>query len=125
VTTQKCIVRDDVNEITDKMFHADAIVFATPVYFYEMCGQMKTLLDRSHPLVRSDYSFREIYLLATAGDSDPACMDGTISGLQSWVNCFVKTKISGIVRGVDALDIGDICNNPTALNEAYKMGKSV
>ena len=42
--TQRCIIRDDVNEIIKKMFLTDVIVFATPVYFYEMCGQMKTLL---------------------------------------------------------------------------------
>lgn len=43
------------------------IAFATPIYFYEMCGQMKTLLDRSNPLFPSDYGFRDIYLLATGG----------------------------------------------------------
>lgn len=48
---------------------AEVIAFATPIYFYEMCGQMKTLLDRSNPLFPSDYAFRDIYLLATAADS--------------------------------------------------------
>ena len=65
------------------MLHADAIVFATPIYFYEMCGQMKTLLDRTNPLFSADYSFTDIYLLATAADSSKNSMDGAIKGLQA------------------------------------------
>ena len=34
--------------------------------YYEMCGQMKTLLDRLNPLYSTDYSFRDIYMIATA-----------------------------------------------------------
>lgn len=60
---------DDADAIVRKMKDAEVIAFATPIYFYEMCGQMKTLLDRSNPLFPSDYGFRDIYLLATAADS--------------------------------------------------------
>ena len=38
--------------------HADTLVFVTPIYYYEMSGQMKTLLDRMNPLYPSDYKFR-------------------------------------------------------------------
>ena len=41
---------------------ADVLVFATPVYYYEMSGQMKTMLDRANPLYDSDYQFRDVYL---------------------------------------------------------------
>ena len=39
---------------------ADVLVFATPVYYYEMSGQMKTMLDRANPLYDSDYQFRDV-----------------------------------------------------------------
>ena len=67
--TQQCVIHDDADAIVRKMKDAEVIAFATPIYFYEMCGQMKTLLDRSNPLFPSDYAFRDIYLLATAADS--------------------------------------------------------
>ena len=54
----------------EKMLHADELVFATPVYYYEMSGQMKTLLDRANPLHTADYAYRAVYLLATAADED-------------------------------------------------------
>ena len=44
--TQQCVLKDDAIEIAEKVKNADTLVFATPIYYYEMSGQMKTLLDR-------------------------------------------------------------------------------
>jgi multimeric flavodoxin WrbA len=107
------------------MLHADMLVLATPIYFYEMSGQMKTLLDRSNPLFPADYSFRDVYLLATSADSDPASMDCAVKGLQGWLACFGKAKLSGVVRGAGADGLGAIRNIPSALKEAYEIGKSI
>ena len=41
-----CSQKDDMNEILENIIKADVIVMATPVYFYTMCGQMKTFIDR-------------------------------------------------------------------------------
>lgn len=56
--TQRCVIHDDADAIVRKMKDAEVIAFATPIYFYEMCGQMKTLLDRSNPLFPSDYALQ-------------------------------------------------------------------
>lgn len=54
--TQECVIKDDdAPAIVRKMYEADAICFATPIYYYEMSGQMKTLLDRANPLYTMDY----------------------------------------------------------------------
>ena len=45
--TGRCVLHDDADQIARKMLNAEVIAFATPVYFYEMCGQMKTMLDRT------------------------------------------------------------------------------
>ena len=51
--TQRCVQKDDALWIADKMKDADTLVFSTPIYYYEMSGQMKTLLDRMNPLYSS------------------------------------------------------------------------
>ena len=56
-TTGKCILRDDAERIIAQMKAMDVLVFATPIYFYEMSGQMKTLLDRTNPLFPAEYEF--------------------------------------------------------------------
>lgn len=122
--TRSCIIHDDANTIIVKMLNADVVVFATPIYFYEMCGQMKTLLDRTNPLFQSDYKFRDIYLIATSADENETSMDGAVKGLQGWIDCFEHAALAGIVRGVGADSIGAIKGNP-AMCKAYEMGKAV
>lgn len=121
--TQRCVIHDDADAIAQKMLTADVLVFATPIYYYEMCGQMKTMLDRANPLYPSDYAFRDVYLLATAADSSPAAMDGAIKGLEGWIACFEKSRLAGVVRGLGAEGVGEIRNHPEALKEAYEMGR--
>lgn len=123
--TQRCVIRDDADVIARKMKNADVLVFATPIYYYEMCGQMKTMLDRANPLFPSDYAFRDIYLLASAAENEESAVDGAVSGLNGWIACFDKTILKGVVRGVGVTNPGDILRNATALEAARRMGRSV
>ena len=66
----QCVIQDDAVEIAEKMGRAEVIAFATPIYYYEMSGQMKTLLDRANALFASDYAFRDIYLLTAAAEEE-------------------------------------------------------
>lgn len=50
----RCVINDDANAIVEKMLHADVIAFATPIYYYEMSGQLKTLLDRAKEVYADD-----------------------------------------------------------------------
>ena len=59
--TQACVIQDSMAEILEQLRTADVIVFATPIYFYELSGQLKTLLDRTNPLFPAEYRFRDIY----------------------------------------------------------------
>ena len=40
--TQKCVIKDDAATIADKVKNVDTLVFVTPIYYYEMSGQMKS-----------------------------------------------------------------------------------
>ncbi len=122
--TQKCVIKDDSTEIVEKMKNADVIAFATPIYYYEMSGQMKTLLDRANPLYPSDYKFRDIYFLASAAEEEENTMDKAVSGLEGWIDCFEKASLKGVVKALGVTAEGDIKNH-SSLNEAYEMGKSV
>ncbi len=58
-----CVIQDDAVKIAAKMHDADVLVFATPVYYYCVSGQLKTMLDRANPLFDTDYAFTKAYLL--------------------------------------------------------------
>ena len=122
--TQRCIIRDDADAIIQKMLTADVIAFATPIYYYGMCGQMKTLLDRANPLFPADYQFRDIYLLAAAAEADEHTVDGAVTGLQGWIDCFEKARLAGTVFAGGVTAVGEIQGHP-ALQRAFDLGKTV
>lgn len=122
--TGKCIIHDDVEAMIGKLRRADAVVFATPIYFYEMSGQMKTLLDRTNPLFPGEYSFRDVYLLAVSADEAESSMDGAVKGLEGWISCFLKSRLAGVVRGAGADKKGEIKNLKRVLDAAREMGKN-
>ena len=122
--TQRCFMHDDADTIREKMLHADVLVFATPIYYYEMSGALKTMLDRANPLYPSDYRFREVYALAVAAEDEEYVPKKAFSGIEGWVDCFEKAKLVGTLFCGGVTDIGEIKDNPK-LREAYDMGKNI
>jgi multimeric flavodoxin WrbA len=43
----QCHIKDDMQELYQKMLEADGIIFGTPVYFGNMAAQAKNVIDRS------------------------------------------------------------------------------
>ncbi|QFJ56369.1 flavodoxin family protein [Pseudobutyrivibrio xylanivorans] len=123
--TQKCVINDDALEIVDKVKRADTLVFVTPIYYYEMSGQMKTLLDRLNPLYPSDYKFRNVYMLSVAAENEELVPQKAESGLQGWVDCFEKAQFSGSLFCGGIGDMGEAFGKTEELNEAFKFGKSL
>ena len=120
---RRCAIKDDAPAIAEVIKTADAVVFATPVYYYEMCGQMKTLLDRCNPLYESDYAFTDVYLLATAADDEMTAMDGAVKGMGGWIECFERSHLAGVLKAVGVNEGGEIFDHPDYLTEAYEMGR--
>lgn len=121
--THKCVQKDDMAEILEKMLEADVIVMATPVYFYAMNGQMKTLIDRSVPRY-TDISGKEFYFIITAADTDKNIMEKVIESFRGFTrDCLPEAHEKGIIYGLGAWQIGDIKSTP-AMKQAYDMGKA-
>lgn len=122
--TQKCVISDDAPAIVANMHDADVIAFASPIYYYEMSGQLKTLLDRANPLYPSDYRFRDIYMLTSAAEDEPSTPERAVSGLTGWIDCFAKACLAGTVFAGGVNDPGEVKGHP-ALAEAYTAGKNI
>lgn len=122
---KRCVIHDDADIIVqEKMLRAEVLVFATPIYYYEMCGQMKTLLGRANPLYPSDYAFRDVYFIATAAENSDEVWSRAASGLEGWIACFPKAHLSGVIFGGNATDIGTI-QGSSAMKTAFDTGKAV
>lgn len=123
-TTHRCIIKDDMAEILDEMVNADVIVLATPVYFYSMAAQMKTLIDRTVPRY-TEISDKDFYFIMTAADPDRAALERTLEGFRGFTeDCLDGAREAGIIYGTGAWQIGEI-KNTDAYEQAYQMGKGV
>lgn len=120
----RCVIHDDADVIVQKMKDADVLVFATPIYYYEMSGQMKTLLDRSNCLYTADYRFREIYLLTTAEATGADTPMNAENGLKGWIRVFSKAHLAGHIFAGGTTDDGTIAGHSELL-EARQMGRQV
>ena len=123
--TQKCVLKDDAVWIAEKVKNADTLVFSTPIYYYEMSGQMKTLLDRMNPLYPSDYRFRKVYLLMTAAEDEDEVPEKAVSGLQGWIDCFEKAELAGTLFCGGLTGPGEASVKKEAQDEAYEFGKTL
>lgn len=119
-----CVKQDDMEFILDEMRVSDVIVLATPVYFYTMNAQLKTMIDRTlGGAQKPGLENKEFYLIATAADGRQA-MERTIDGIRGYLECLPGAKERGVIYGAGAWKIGDIMDNP-AMKQAYEMGREV
>ena len=120
----RCVIKDDVNDIMAKVLKADVVVWATPIYYYEMSGQMKTLIDRMNAMYEQKYQFRDVYLLSTAAEDEAETPKRAEMGLTGWIDCYPKSRLAGTLFCGGVNDAREIEDNPK-LQEAYEMGKRI
>lgn len=120
----RCVIDDDANGIMQKVLNADVVVWATPIYYYEMSGQMKVMIDRMNAMYPLDYKFRDVYLLTTAAENEPEVPKRAESGLTGWTDCYPKCRLAGTLfcGGVDA---PHAIEGNEKLQTAYEMGLHV
>lgn len=118
-----CVQKDDMEEIRAKMLEADVIVLASPIYFYSMTSQMKTLIDRTYAFF-SELKGKTFYFVITCAATDASFTETMLASLRGFTCCVPEAKEGGVVLGINASDAGDI-RKTDAMKQAYEMGKSV
>jgi multimeric flavodoxin WrbA len=100
----ECFQKDDFETVMNAMLEADGIVFATPVYFFNVSAQMKALIDRLN-LVYHCQKFKGKYgaVVVTCGGSDPED---------------VVSYLSRILTNFGLWNVGDICAVRAQLEDA-------
>ena len=50
-TPGSCCIRDDMQEVIQKLLWADVTIWSFPLYYYTVPGTLKNLIDRQLPMV--------------------------------------------------------------------------
>ncbi len=118
-----CSQKDDMVGVLEKMIEADVIVMATPVYFYSMNAQMKTLIDRTCSRY-TEINNKEFYFIVTAADDAKPAMERTLEGFRAFTSCLSGAIEKGIVYGMGVWNVGEI-EGKSAMKEAHETGKTM
>lgn len=121
-STHRCVQKDDMAALLDKLVEADVIVLATPVYFYSMDGQLKTFIDRTVPRYM-EISNKDFYFILAAADTQKKNLARTVEALRGFTeDCLDNAREKAIIYGTGAWQKGEIKDTP-AFAEAYQAGK--
>ncbi len=120
-----CVINDDANAITEKMKNAEVIVWATPVYYYEMSGQMKTMIDRANSLYATGHNFHDVYLITTSAEDSKGIVQTVINGLNGWMECLNNVSLKGYVEAGGLENPNDASASDLYKKQAYEMGKNI
>jgi len=121
--TKPCPQKDDMAGVLDKMISADVIVMATPIYFYTMNGQMKTLIDRTCARY-TEITDKDFYFIMTAADGNKRSMERTMEEFRGFTSCLEGAKEKGVVYGTGVWEKGEVIDKPL-MKEAFQMGFSI
>lgn len=118
-----CPQSDDAAAVVEKMIAAEIIVMATPVYFYTMSAQLKTLIDRCCARY-TEISGKEFVFIVTAADRDRKALERTVDGLRGFTDCLDDPVERDIIYGAGAWHTGQIAATP-AYDQAYRAGLNI
>ena len=119
--TGKCAVKDDAQSIIDKMLAADAILLASPVYFYCISAQLKALFDRT-VVAYPNMANKKFYYILTMAEA--ANFDGSLAALRGFLDCCAGSEECGMVLADGVYERGAV-KSTKFMRESRNLGKSV
>ena len=119
-----CAINDDMGEILEKIYACDVLVLASPVYFYSICSQLKTVIDRT--VARwTEIKYKDMYFILTSAEDSSFVMDGALASLRGFRDCLDGSAEKGVLYGKGVYGMGEIFDRPELLKIAYEMGEQV
>jgi multimeric flavodoxin WrbA len=126
--TGVCVLKDDMQTLYPKLEAAQAIVIATPIYWFTVTAQTKLFIDRWYALESKQGNAlkgKQFGILLTYGDSDPYS-SGAINAIRTFQDMlrYIGGNLTGIVYGT-AMDVGDVQKQPALMERAFKLGEKL
>jgi multimeric flavodoxin WrbA len=125
----KCVIKDDMDEIYAKLLAADAVIIASPMFFYTVSAQLMLLISRCQALWARKYVLKNMDIpekrgafIAVGATRGEKLFDGprlTVRYFFQAINAKYTDEL--LIRGVDKK--GEIKEHPTALTDAYELGR--
>jgi multimeric flavodoxin WrbA len=123
-----CVIKDDMRILYPKMKAADAIVIASPIYWFTVSAQTKLFMDRWYALGGDDgYALagKKFGVALAYADADPFA-SGAVNALRTFQDAFnyIGAELVGTVYG-SAAKAGEIRQNKALMHAAFDLGRKM
>lgn len=130
----QCPINDDMKPLYPKLVEADVLAVASPIFFYAVSAHLKALIDRCQAIWARKYllkqpvapgkTARKGVFLAIGGSKGSKIFDGPLLTMKYFFDALDMNFYRSILyKGIDAK--GEILQHPTAMVEAYALGKEL
>lgn len=121
---QVCVFKDDMQELNPELLKAEVVVFVSPIYYYDMNAQIKTVIDRFYANNSAlKGAGKKAVLMLTYGDETEESAEGAITSYKGMIK-YLGWENIGIVSAKSCYVLDDVINSEYP-NQAYEMGKNL
>lgn len=113
---------DQAPIIIEKMANADIIVLSSPVYYMNIDGQLKTLMDRCFR--NQGLGGKEFYYITACADAEDSTAETAIFAFRGFVVCLPNPVERGMVKAIGMGRKGAV-EQSQYMQEAYNLGKTI
>ena len=119
----ECRIKDDMQKIYKKILVADGIILGSPVYFWSISGQAKTLMDRTYALRYPHHKLK----YKVGGAIVVTGRRGSISALSVINNFFLghDMLVTGLGIAGYGTEKGEVRKDEHAMKSARSLGTQV
>jgi len=122
-TDNGCVFKDAMTELNPQLIGADAVVFSSPIYYYGMTAQLKTVIDRFYANDAVLHGAKKSALLLTFADDTVESAEGIIGNFRGMTS-FLGWESVGTITACGCSTVEDIRKTDFP-RQAYEMGKGV
>ena len=121
--TGECRINDDMQEVYKKLLAANGIILGSPVYFWSVSGQTKTLMDRTYALRHPYHRLKD----KVGGAIVAAGRRGSVNALSVINNFFLghDMVVAGLGISGYGTNKGEVKQDTRGMEGARSLGKQV
>jgi len=132
--TGRCVIKDDFQNVYDKLLASDGLMLASPVFFYTVSAHTKILMDRCQSLWVKKYWIEKVpfgttehkrkgIFISVGATKGKKLFDGTLLTMKYFFDVLdMELWKSLLYRSLDFED--DIQKHPEYLEESYETGRA-
>jgi len=124
-----CRQDDDVSKLLTEIKAADAVVFGSPIYFYQFTGQFRLMEDRMFSLIDKDFKSRlspgkKAVIVISQGDPNPNSFDNAIAEFSQALS-LLGFKVIDTIKMVGGMSPDATKGRKDLLEKAKAAGRSL